>query len=301
MRQKLLQYRSEHELHRFLLEFFHAGARRQHDNHYGPKIYTNFQRMVVVFLFRRSGLPLRRFVDRLREELWPRWLGLRELPSKSSLHDWCDQYDMGLLRKLNRELLRLEQPRIMSIDGTGIDAWQRSRHYEKRVEAEALRYVKLDIFIDVDTHLIHDWVLRTQPRHDFIGARIIFKRMWFREILIIADKGYDAEELHRIVHRKGNRLYAPVRERPRKRIRGWHRQRCAAEGCEDYGLRSNVESTIFSIKAVRCRALRSKKAHMRKREMAWYIFVHNVEIIIRNSGNMKRFALQVHIIILDKP
>jgi len=43
------------------------------------------------------------------------------------------EYPLSFLRKLNTLLLQEERPKLMAIDGTGIDSWQRSRHYERRI------------------------------------------------------------------------------------------------------------------------------------------------------------------------
>ena len=76
----------------------------------------------------------------------------------------------------------------MAIDATGIDSWRRSRHYEKRSRKPNMPYAKLDIIIDTDTLLIHDFVLRTKPRHDTLGAASMIKRLKHKGVLILADK-----------------------------------------------------------------------------------------------------------------
>jgi transposase-like protein len=174
----------------------------------------------------------------------------------------------------------------MAIDATGIDSWQRSRHYEKRlfenipIHKKHMPYAKLDILIDVDTGLIHDFVLRTKPRHDTLGAKSIFKRMKQRMVKILADKGYDSEQLHQIAHKLSNVLFAPTRKSSRKKPKGFYRKKCIEKDPE-YNRRCRVESVFNALKHRRIHALRSKKPHMKKREIAWHILIYNLEIIQR--------------------
>ena len=62
-----------------------------HDNKLGSKIYTNYQKFSLLILFMRSRKSLRDFTAELKESKWPRWLGLREIPSYRSLHNWLSK------------------------------------------------------------------------------------------------------------------------------------------------------------------------------------------------------------------
>ena len=103
----------------------------------------------------------------------------------------------------------------MAVDATGFDSWQRSRHYERRMKQCGVHrkhdpYAKVDLLIDTKNRLIHDWVLRLKPRHDVLGFETMIKRSKLKNVLILADKGYDSEPLHELVAKNGNLMYAPV-------------------------------------------------------------------------------------------
>ncbi|MDP3989952.1 MAG: transposase [archaeon] len=214
-----------------------------HDNDFGPQIYSEFQKFSLVILFRRSKKVLRDFIAELYETKWLSWLDFKQMPSKSVLHNWCKKYTVGFIRQLNRTLLQNETPTLMAVDATGVDAYLRSKHYEKRARLEP-KFNKLSIFIDVKNHLIYDHVLQMKPRHDVKSAERIFKRTSLREVKILGDKGYDSEPLHEVAQSKQNRLFAPVRESSRNNPKGWNRRRCT-KGDEQYNQRSNVE-TVFT-------------------------------------------------------
>jgi len=189
--QKTIKNQYEVELNEQIFKLCHKMELPLHYNHKGPKIYTNYQRIALIILYIRSKKSLIDFLQELCETKWISWLGLKEIPSKSVLNNWTKLFDLSFIRKLLSFQIENEEPSVMAIDATGIDSWRRSRHYEKRItqlgHEEHMPYAKIDILIDTDTRLIHDWVLRIKPRHDMLGAKTIFQRMKRKNILILAD------------------------------------------------------------------------------------------------------------------
>jgi len=270
----------EVDLHRQIIKVCHEMELPLHDFVKGSKLFTNYQRFALIVLFERSGKALRNFVKELIESKWPRWLGLKEIPAKSTLHDWLKKWKSTVLRTFLATIVAKQQPSLMAVDATGFDSWQRSRHYEKRMKQCGVHdvhmpYAKIDLLVDTESKLIYDFVLRTKPRHDTLGAATMIKRLKKKDVLILADKGYDSEPLHEIVEASGNLMYAPVRDFKVRRPKGRHRRRCT-KGNELYFQRNIVESINFSLKS-KFRTLRSKKSHMKKREFAWKIITYNLE------------------------
>ena len=250
-----------------------------HYNHKGRKTFTNYQRVALIMLFHRSGKSLRDFARELYESLWPKWLGLKEIPGKSTIHDWMKLFKLETVRALHLLLTKRQKPKTTSIDATGIDSWKRSRHYGWRVGEPYLPYVKLDALVDVETKIILDYNIRVKPRHDVIGATSIFKRTRLKNTLILADRGYDSEPLHEVARGKGNILYAPPRKWSSKRPKGRFRRKCI-EKHPQYGMRNISESVFHALKAVHVSALRSKISFMKKRELAWNIMIYNMKRIL---------------------
>ena len=263
-----------------------------HDNTLGPRVFSEFHKLSLVVLFRRSKKVLRDFIAELYETKWPSWLDLKQIPSKSVLHNWCKKYTIEFIRELNMAFLKKKSPKLMAIDATGVDAYQRSKHYEKRANIDP-KFNKLTVFVDVENMLIYDHVLQIKPRHDVKAAESIFKRTMLRNVKTLADKGYDSEPLHRVAQSKQVTLFAPVRDSSRINPKGWNRRRCA-KGDDDYNKRAHVESCIHSLKRRRIGSLRSKLHFMKKREMALQILIHNMEKMMKTIRMMLR-------IILDRP
>ena len=89
MTQTTLQYTPVHTVHSEVIKLFHQLGYNLHRNRLGPKLFSDLQRIALVILYRRSGKALRDFIRLLYESQWPRWLDLRNIPGKSTLHDWC--------------------------------------------------------------------------------------------------------------------------------------------------------------------------------------------------------------------
>lgn len=274
----------EVELHKQINKLSHDLELPLHYNHKGPKIFTNYQRVALIILYVRSKKSLLDFVSEFVETRWPTWLGLKEIPGKSTLNDWIKLFDLSFVRAFLEKQIANQNPEILAIDATGFDSWQRSRHYERRIKQcgvreEYMPYAKADVLVDTNTLLIHDWVLRIKPRHDVLGAASIFRRMKRKGILILADRGYDSEPLHKLVRNLGNLMFAPVRNM-RKNPGGFNRKRCA-KGNEQYFRRNTVESAIHALKSLK-RELRSRLHNHKKREFGWTVILFNMKRMIKD-------------------
>ena len=275
--QKQLYRQYESKLHKQVLKLCHALELPLHDNVLGPRKYTNYQQVSLLVLFVRSRKALRDFVSELYESRWPVWLGLKDIPCKSTVHNWLCRFDLGFVRSLLEESVAGHEPELMAVDATGIDSWQRSRHYERRIGEPHVPYAKADVLVDTENKLVYEHVLRMKPRHDVLGATSMFKRLTSKHVLVLGDKGYDSEPLHSLAEQQGLLLFAPVRASSRIYPKGMHRKRCAMHQPARKGMRSIAESIIRSLK-VRIGTLRSRLHYMKKREFAWHILTYNLEV-----------------------
>ena len=283
-------------MHGEFINLFHKLGLPLHFNHKGNKQFSNYQRISLIILYQRSKKSLRDFSSELNESKWISWLGLRKIPKKSTIHDWLNLFDMKQIRKLN-SLLKAKNVSLTAIDGTGLDSWQRSRHYEKRigeVHAPHMPYAKVDLLIDVKTQQILDFSLEVRRIHDAKVAEIIFKRNKLSGFEILADKGYDSEPLHKLVRSKGGKLFAPVRKMDKKSNKKKPGGKCRRE-CLDLpdfmGLRSLVETVNSVLKRKQIPTLRSKKKYMKQREFGWHVVLYNInrKIIIGRTENNQSF------------
>ena len=265
-------------LHSQILKLCHQMELPLHYNHKGPKTFTNYQRVALIILYHRSRKALRDFIAELYETLWPKWLGLREIPGKSTLNDWMKLFKLDTIRKIHNMLVSKQKPEIMAIDATGIDSWQLSRHYAWRIGEPYIPHAKLDALIDVKDSIILDYHFWLKPRHDVVAAKKFFRRMKYKDSLILGDGAYDCEELHKLARENNNELFAPLRKSSRKTPKGYFRKKCVKKHAQ-YGMRNKVESTFHALKAVHVSALKSRLHFNKKKEMAWHIMVYNLKRI----------------------
>ena len=302
MRQITLAH-PQNKLESELIKLFHSSNLPLHFNKTGNKEFTNYQRISILVLFHRSKKSIRDFIDEIKESKWVSWLGLKKTPKKSTLHDWLKIFNMKILRKISKVLLP-KKIELTAIDGTGFDSWQRSRHYEKRINETHMPYAKADIFIDVKTRKVLDFSLICHRQHDVVVAEKILNRFRLKEIKILADKGYDSEHLHEIVRQKGGILFAPVRKMSKKALRnkkpkGIYRRQCI-ELPDFMGQRSIVESVNYSLKQKQIQSLRAKKVFMKQREFGWHIIWYNLRMNLKNSTQkeVNFFIFQIEILII---
>jgi len=289
MIQQIIQSNYNNKLEKELIKLFHSSNLPLHFNKTGNKEFTNYQRISIIILFQRSKKSIRDFIDEFSESKWVSWLGLKKIPKKSTLHDWLKIFNMKIIRKICKVLLPKEI-KLTAIDGTGFDAWQRSRHYEKRVgevHVQHIPYVKADLFIDVKTQSILDFNLICYREHDVKVAERIFKRNNIKNIFGLGDKGYDSENLHEVARANGIIFYAPVRETnkrssKKKLPKGKYRRECLKLP-EFIGKRSLVETVNSVLKRTQIHFLQSKKSFMKQREFGWNIILYNIKRKIKVS------------------
>jgi hypothetical protein len=192
--QKILPKHCE-GLEKELLNLFHSSNLPLHFNKTGYKDFTNYQRIVLIIIFRRENKPIRDFLNWLKESKWISWLGLKRIPKKSTFHDWLGLFNMKIIRKLIDSSFDESNVRVAAIDGSGIKANFKSSYYEKRLKYFGQRvhnnYHKLDIIVDVyGKKKIIDYSFLIKNRHDSFVAKKLLKRIKLKKCKILADKGY---------------------------------------------------------------------------------------------------------------
>ena len=307
MFQEIILPKFNNRLEEQLIKLFHSLDLPMHFNKTGNKEFTNYQRISIIILFYRSKKSLREFIVEFRESKWISWLGLSKIPQKSTLHDWICIFSMKIIRKINKVLLP-KKITLTSIDGTGFDSWQRSRHYEKRVleigDLPHMPYAKAGIFIDVKSQKIIDFEFIATNQHDVKLAEKIFKRNTIKNIQGLGDRGFDSEKLHEIARANGINFYAPLRKMDKRgykdqKPKGFYRRKCM-EINPSYNMR-NINETVNSVlKRTQIHFLRSKKDSMKEKEFGWQVTWYNIKRkILISFGNEGQtfFCLTLQIIV----
>jgi len=273
-----------------LIKLFHDSGLPNHFNHYGNKEFTNYQRVSLIVLFRKSKKSIRIFIEELNESKWSSWLDLKKIPGKSTFHDWLMFFGTTLIREFVRLVTDTSDLKIAAIDGTGIQSNFRSPYYEKRRKDFKLKttrpYNKLDIIVDTNgkKHII-DYSFLLKNRNDsFVGKRLM-KKFKFKRVKIVADKGYPDYEFMEMAKERQNNFISPPKDYKGKCRHNNMKRRRKEENYKAnkqvYNRRPIVESVISSIKRVQDPKLRSRLPYMKKREMGWHVLLYNIRMNIK--------------------
>jgi len=277
-----------------LIKLFHDSGLPNHFNHYGNKEFTNYQRVSLIVLFRRSKKSIRPFLKEIVETKWLSWLDLKKIPGKSTLHDWLMLFGTTLIRKFVSLVKDVSDLKIAAIDGTGIPSNFRSPYYQKRRKDFKLKtnrpYNKLDIVVDTDgkKHII-DYSFLLKNRNDSFVGKKLMKKFKFKRVKIVADKGYPDYKFIEMAKGKQNNFISPPKDYKGKCRHNNMKRRRKEENYKAnkyvYNRRPIVESVISSIKRVQDPKLRSKLPYMKKREMGWHVLLYNIRMNIKFESN----------------
>ncbi len=195
------------------------------------------------------------------------------------------------------------KPEIVAIDGYGVDFQFKSSYYQKRLFDFGFRkpktpWHKLNIIVDVKSKekWILDFSFLMYSRHDSQVAWQLFKRFKLKNLIILADKGYYWFKLANLANFKGNTLVVPPKNYGTKIVHRnlertkFHKQ--YLENKEIYSLRNNVESVFSSLKRVQGLKIRSRKAHMKKKEMGWHILWYNLRKKLSYASFLFQFFIE---------
>jgi hypothetical protein len=238
-------------------------------NKYGPKdhpmkefllcqvIYTTFcrsWRRAARFMRDFFGIDLHWTSWQRAIAKWPQWVWLA-LARASADVDRCE---------------------IAAIDGTTLTRSNPSQHYLHRIDREDKigRPVQQVVMVDVLRRKFLASRIRARPRGEKCDVPYLMRTSSTQVELVLMDKGFDSEPLHRWLRDQGTYSIAPVRKGCR---RGMYRKQL--RDCFDhaqYWQRNIVESMFSAVKRlfgshVRARTARTQRAEIYSRMIAYNI------------------------------
>lgn len=296
------------KLHAKIIKLCHHAKLKPHNFVMGSKLFNNYQRVCLIILFIESKKSLRDFIRDDKGSLlpWKRWLQLKKLPGKSTLHDWLKSMNLSFIRELFNQTVSGIKPEIVAIDGSGVDVQYKSTYYTKRLKDFGLRkpknpWHKVDIIVDVKSKekWILDFSFLLYPKHDSKVAWQLFSRFKLENLYVLADKAYWWFELFKLLKSKNNILVVPPKNYGSKgfghpKAVRTEIKKVYEENKELYPLRNNVESVFSSLKRVQGLKIRSKLSFMKKREIGWHMVWYNIRksLSLHNIFLLKIIKLQ---------
>lgn len=214
-----------------------------------------------------------------------------DLPGHSVIHRGMTKLSIKYIRKVMNRVTRFLRRKGMNIavDSTGFRTGNSSIWYDIRIKRNNKRKdcIKLHISIDVDTGIIHWFIITPSKRHDSPEFKNLIKHL--PELgNVLGDKGYSSRNNCQIVADKEGKPYLHFKDNATNKAKGksaWiisirEYKNNTEEWLSTYHLRSIVESVFSSIKKRWGSFLRSLKKWMQKKELSLKVLSYNVKQVL---------------------
>jgi len=245
-------------------------------HHYGPKTYELYHHTVALLVRAFCRLSYRRTVKLLD------LLGII-CPSKSALQYTSSKLKPGLWNKI-LEITSGYRHYIVAIDSTGLSRTNPSYHYLKRIDGKMpKKHVKLSATLDTKKKKFCSAKIRILPRHDIKDAKSVLRNV--NMSILVADKGYDANWLHKDCYENNIQAHIPIRNYGKKvkhNKLSYRRKASKLFRSRTYHRRSLIESGFHSIKTKCGSSVNSKKARTIKSDIYCRLVCHNLFGLIKD-------------------
>ena len=221
-------------------------------HHFGPKKYEFYEHLVALLIRFNCRLSFRRvnqFMD---------MIGLR-CPSKSALHCTSKKLGSNFWSRILDTTCGTSY--LISIDSTGLARTNPSYHYLKRIDGKVPKIpVKVSIAFDTKKKKFKAARIRVTPAHDMKDATYLVNKSDPK--VLVADKAYDANSLHKYCRQNKIRAHIPIRKKGKPvhgaltarrlaakkfRIRTYHRREIGESG--NGSLKRKYGGCVFAKKA----------------------------------------------------
>jgi len=249
-------------------------------HHFGPKKYEFWQHAIALIVKQECRLGYRRV------SMLMNWLGCK-VPTYSALAKMVKRLPLALWQKLLQLTVR-HKLYLIAIDGTGMSRPLPSPYYYKRIDKPYPVDIplKLSMAVDTRTKKILSIRLRSKRAHDVKDAKYLINHLPSKPYRIIADKGYDANWLHRYCVQKGIRTCIPVRNYGTPNYRNTLKKRLAKDiKQKTYGRRNMVESTIKSFKGKFGASVSAVNITTQRAEVYCRAIAHNIINVMTDIFN----------------
>jgi Transposase DDE domain/Transposase domain (DUF772) len=211
-----------------------------------------------------------------------RVLGLTRVPDYSTLQRFADRaVTPDLVDRLLGRLIERVGPAIdeVAMDSTGMEPSDASAYYTARRGTRHKGYVKLSLVVICGCLLPLGLVVSRGPRHDTCEAEEVMRRASAkgRPKRLYADKGYDAERVHRFCFEtwKVRSYIPPVIKRKDGGIGGKYRSRMRRKP-KGYGKRWHAEAFMSGLKRTTGSALTARKDNTLDAEASLRVLAYSI-------------------------
>lgn len=225
-------------------------------------------------------------------------LGMKILPSKSTIQRAMKLLKFSLIMQFNRELIYCIIKRRLNIiiDSTGIRCIGRSIWYCIRInkEIEKRDCDKIHLAVDSDLLLILNFRITDWKKHDCPFFKILLNPFKLLGI-VFADKGYLSRANFKLADDKKGCAFIPFQKRNIKKSKGspaWKFALNLYKNCNwiymnIYHQRSKIEAVNSAVKKRYGDSFKCKRKTMRRKEVALRFVAYNVFIMLCYNYSVK--------------
>ena len=229
-------------------------------HHFGPKtyeFYEHLQALIIRAVCKLSYAGVKKLLDSL---------GIR-CPSKSALHYTMQRISSAFWQKM-LEITSSGIHYLIALDSTGFSRVNPSYHYLRRINGAMPKIpVKLSCTFDTKKKKFCAAKISVLPRHDIKDAKYLIKKT--NPKIVVADKAYDANSLHKYCNENNIEAHIPIREYGKSKHNNFSARRKASKHfrLRTYHRRELVESGNSALKRKYGSSVSSRSARMIRAEL----------------------------------
>ncbi len=237
-------------------------------HHIGPKTYEFVEHLCALLMrafCRLSFVRVKKLFDLMG----------KRCPSKSALQATAVKLDSCFWQRVLK--ITSGQPYLVAIDSTCLSRTNPSYHYLKRINGKMPQVpIKVSVAFDTRKKKYCAAKIRVLPAHDVRDAIPLLKKI--SPNILVADKGYDSNNIHEYCKQNKIRAHIPLRKLGKVRHNNMSQRRIAAKkfNIRTYHRREIVESGNSSSKRQYGGSVSSKNVRTIRTEIYGRLTCHNL-------------------------